>query len=415
VPQAGANADAPPTAPAARAAPLIVLLSIAFGLVFLVRNATDYLAPFLVADLHLGARHIGLLSATFALAWAASGWLVPALMTHTAATRHWLPAAVFMTALSCFGSWLADGFGALLACRVLAGAAGGPALPLIQGAVARELGTQHRGLHMGLIQGLGGSLIAAILGPLAVIPMGQQLGWRTTMLLLAAGISVLAIVLRLTLPPLSGHNAPGSTSDASGNTATATERRRNLLLCCAIGGLLVGWLVLNVTFFPLYLYQVKQLDADSIGFVMSCFGAGSFAGVLVLPALSDRWSRRATLVIGAGIGLIAPLALLQMQVLDWRLSALVFIGSFAGGCFPLFLAVVPSESVAPARIAASVGLVQAWCEIAGGVIAPACLGWLGDRVGLQAPIIASLLACPMAAVLALLLRDDRTVVHLNRG
>jgi hypothetical protein len=46
----------------------------------------------------------------------------------------------------------------------------------------------------------------------------------------------------------------------------------------------------------------------------------------------------------------------------------------AGGCLLLFLAVIPSESVRASQIATSVGIVQAACEIAGGVVAPALLG-----------------------------------------
>ena len=388
--------NAKPT-PAARILPLLAL---AFGLVFLVRYVIGYLAPAMVAELHMDAGELGLLSAAFALAWAFAGWLVPVVAARDGSPRHWLAATTLLLSLSCLGSAMAGGLYALIACRVLAGAAGGPAMPLIQGIVAHHLDARHRGLHMGLIQGVGGSVLAGILGPLLLIPAGQYLGWRTTMLALGAGLAACSLGLRLSLPPL---QVTTSREEASAATAAASPMpaTRNLGLCCAIGGLLVGWLILNTTFFPLYMAQVRNFGSGEIGTVMSSMGAGSLVGVLLLPWLSDKLGRRPILALASLMGVLAPWALLHFGHVAAPMLLLLFAGSLAGGCFPLFIAVIPSESVPARRIAASVGLVQAACEIVGGVVAPALFGGLAVSHGLSTPLLAAMVACPLAAILAL--------------
>jgi predicted MFS family arabinose efflux permease len=397
-------------APTRRPSLFVFLLAVAFGSTFLVRFTTGYLAPDMVRELGLGARHIGLLSAVFAFAWAATGWLLPALTVRDTTRRHWLAASVFMLALSCLGSWMAYDLYALLACRVLAGAAGGPVLPLIQSAVAQHLDPRHRGLYMGMIQGFGGSLLAAILGPLIIIQIGHDYGWRTAMLLLGVVVAACSLGLRMALPALNLVPVPARAESHTEQLPvkfTPRAATRNLTLCCIAGSLLVGWLILNTTFFPLYLSTEKHVDKHSIGVVMSWLGVGSFVGLLAVPWLADLLGRRYVLAFAAMLGTLAPWALLRFSQVGWPMLSLVFVGSLAGGCFPLVLAVVPSESVQATRVAISVGIVQAACEIAGGMFAPALLGWSADIHGIAVPLFGSLLACPLAAFVALAL--DETV------
>lgn len=390
---------------------VVPILALVFGLVFLGRFIVGFLGPYMLPDLGMGAGEIGLLSAAFGMAWAAAGWLVPAIAARDAVHRHWLAATLLLLALSCFGSWMAQGLPALLACRVLAGAAGGPAMPLAQGIVAQHLDARHRGLHMGIIQGMGGGVLAGILGPLVLIPSGQHLGWRMTLLALAACIAACSLLVWRVLPPTQA----AGILDVPASTAGEPARpgRRNLWLCCAIGGLLVGWLILNTTFLPLYLAQVKHLNGVQIGTVVSAMGAGSLVGVLLLPWLSDTLGRRPVLAAAAAAGSLAPWGLMHFDQMGAAMLLLAFTGSLAGGCFPLFIGVIPSESVPAERVATSVGLVQAACEILGGILAPALFGWLAASHGLSIPLLAAAIACPVAAMLALAITEPapRRMAH----
>jgi fucose permease len=93
--------------------------------------------------------------------------------------------------------------------------------------------------------------------------------------------------------------------------------------------------------------------------------------------------------------------LLHFSQVGWPLLALVFVGSSTGGCFPQFLAAVPSESIQAPGVAVSAGKNRAVSELTGGMHAPALLGWSADHQGITVPLFDSLLACPLAAFVAL--------------
>lgn len=384
---------------------LMAPLAASFGVIFLTRFATGYLGPAINAELNVGPRELGLLSAAFAAAWSLSGWLVPSRLGHRVSNLSWLGAPLAAIALSCIGTGYAGGLVSLLLLRLLAGAGGGPALPFIQSLVASRLSERRRGLHMGLIQGIGGGLIASMLGPILLARADLVGGWRGAMVLL--GIVAGAFAAYCALAPGMNVPTPGVANDDCHAELTASRSRipRNVWICAAIGSLMLGWLVINTTFYPLYMSKVLRLDSHQVGWIMSLNGAGSLIGMIAIPWMSDFIGRRRALFLAASLGALAPLALLVSRQYGLQLAVMMFAGSLAGGSFPLFLAVIPSEAVAPGDIARGVGTVQAIAEIAGGTIAPAALGLLAGEYGMAVPVVAGVLVCPVAAFAALLLRD----------
>jgi MFS family permease len=294
----------------------------------------------------------------------------------------------------------------------MAGCAGGPALPLIQQAVAVRLDAQRRGQYMGWVQGLGGGLLAAIVGPIAFVPLANAAGWKAALLVLAAGAVVLAFAIAQASLPRRASDTRSTRSPAPDNTAQtprhyASDMSGNSAVCAIVGGLMVGWLVLGTTFFPLYLEAVGGLSTGDMSRTMAVVGAGGLFGLLTIPRLSDRFGRRAVLVLGALLGCASPLALLLPELSLNAQRLFMFAGSAAGGTFPLFLAVIPSESGPGVRIAQRVGIVQAASELSGGVLAPLLAGWLADRHGLRSAVLLAALAPLAAGIAALGVRNVR--------
>ena len=86
---------------------------------------------------------------------------------------------------------------------------------------------------------------------------------------------------------------------------------------------------------------------------------------------------------------------------------LLFIGWSGTGAFPIFMGVVPGETVSRSLAATSMGLVVCIGELIGGVGVPPLAGWIADRtsLGLQAPVIV-LGACAFCGgVAALFLKE----------
>lgn len=62
-------------------------------------------------------------------------------------------------------------------------------------------------------------------------------------------------------------------------------------------------------------------------------------------------------------------------------------GIFGFGIAPLFLAVIPSESVPPTMTGAAVGVPTGVSELVGGVLMPVVAGGLADVYGLAVPMM----------------------------
>jgi ACS family hexuronate transporter-like MFS transporter len=205
--------------------------------------------------------------------------------------------------------------------------------------------------------------------------------------------------------------APSAQAAAAGPGAArasslwVTLAERNVLLCAIIGVLLVSYLVLCWAFMPLYLTRVRHYDPQTMGWLMGALGISATLGAFVISALSDRLGRRPLLIVMPLIAVILPLGAMYFEGSVWVLAAIFFVGWGVNGVFPLFMATVPSESVAPHHMATALGICMGTGEILGGVLAPYVAGSVADVAGLQAPLWMMLGVAIAAAVLALGLRE----------
>jgi ACS family hexuronate transporter-like MFS transporter len=182
-----------------------------------------------------------------------------------------------------------------------------------------------------------------------------------------------------------------------------------------MGVLLVAYLVLCWAFMPLYLTQVRQYDAQTMGWLMGTLGISATIGAFAISALSDRVGRRPLLIIMPLIAVILPLGAMYYEGSVWGLAAIFFVGWGVNGIFPLFMGTVPSESVSPRHMATALGICMGTGEILGGVLAPSLAGTLADRVGLQAPLWMMLGVTVAGALLAFGLRETAPRVLTRRG
>jgi MFS family permease len=112
------------------------------------------------------------------------------------------------------------------------------------------------------------------------------------------------------------------------------------------------------------------------------------------------------LLIGCLGGALAPLAVLFIHGSFELLAVGLFIGWLIGGAAgPLYVAIIPTESISPALSATAVAFSLAFGEIIGGVIAPAAAGRVADATSLAAPFWISFACALISAVLTLFLTE----------
>lgn len=393
--------------PAGTAAPVsrrteivvLILLSLVNGIVALDRLAVNFLSPFIVRDLGLSNTQLGLLSSALSGAISVSGLLFSAWADRTGRHKPVLIWVLVAFSLLSGGAGIATGFATLFVARLLLGVAEGPLVPLAQTIMGAASHPARRGFNMGAMQITGAFLIGAMAGPIVTVHVAERIGWQGAFFATAVPGLLIAVLVALFVPGTAAlaRGAQAATAPtAPPPSIFALLRSRNLVICMAIAALFTAWLTIQNVFMPRYLTETIGHSAATMSWLLSLSGFGGLAGGLLLPALSDRLGRKPLVIAGGFFCVLVPLALLIVPGNPVLLGALLALGGITVGCAPLVLAVIPSESVPPARVATAVAMSFSSAELLGGMLSPPIAGWAADSWGLRAPFyldIALALAC----------------------
>lgn len=400
------GAEPPPTrlTSSSYQAGLVALLSVNFGIVFFDRNALSFLMPFVLRDLGLSNTQVGMLASALSLTWAGAAFGIGFVSDRTGSRKALLIGATLVFSACSFLSGMATSFATLLLARLLMGAAEGGVMPISQVLVSEEVRPERRGLAMGVTQNFGSNLLGSFAAPVLLAAFATHAGWRHAFFL--AGVPGLVAALLIWRYVREHRASSGSRSphDRSGSLAQAFSER-NVLICAAMGVLLVSYLVICWAFMPLYLTQLRGFDPQTAGWLMGALGVSATVGSFLISGLSDRFGRRPLMIAMPLVGVILPLGALFYSGSVWMLAALFFVGWGLNGIFPLFMATVPSESVDPLHRAAALGLCMGTGEILGGVLSPSIAGIVADHMGLSAPLWLMLGLTVVAGLLAAGLRE----------
>jgi MFS family permease len=152
---------------------------------------------------------------------------------------------------------------------------------------------------------------------------------------------------------------------------------------------------------PVYLVQNLAMDKTTMSWLMSMWGLPSMLYAFLIPGTSDLMGRRPVVIAMGAISALIPLSVLFFRGAVWPLFLMFGLGAGVSGIYPLVMATVPSETVAPAGLATAMGLTMGLGEIVGGVLSPEVAGLLADSFGPRA-IVWVLLALSAALILCAL-------------
>ncbi len=393
---------------------LAALLSINFGIVFFDRNASNFLMPFIQPDLHLSNKEVGMLAGALSLTWAIAAFGIGLVSDKTGSRKGLLILATLAFSVCSFLTGIAASFATMLGARLLMGVAEGGIMPVSMSLIASEVEPRHRGLAMGVTQNFGSNLFGSFFAPVLLVAFATAFGWRHAFFLAGAPGLLTAVLMWLYVREAPVPPAPAESGAKPANSLWAVLSERNVVLCAIIGVLLVSYLVLCWAFMPLYLTVVRHYDKQTMGWLMGALGISATIGAFAISALSDRIGRRPLLIVMPLIAVILPLGAMYFEGSVWVLAAIFFVGWGVNGVFPLFMATVPSESVAPHHVATALGICMGTGEILGGVLAPSYAGSVADGAGLQAPLWIMLGVAVAAALLALGLKETAPRVLARR-
>lgn len=386
---------------------LVTLLSANFGILFLDRNALGFLIDFVKEDIQLDNARIGLLSSALAFAWAISGFLVGRWSDRLERRKIIIVVATVAFSLCSVFSSFATSFGMLLAARLLMGLAEGGVLPVSQSLVMAAVPPARRGLSMGLMQNFGSQLIGSFVAPVLLTAVALAYGWRNAFLVAGIpGLICACLILWFVKDP--PRTSPPAKAAADGRNLSALQvlRRRNIWVCALIAVLMVSYLFVCLTFMKLFLVEVRGFETTVAAGLIGALGLSAIVSSFLVPGLSDRFGRRPIMVLTPMVGIVLPLAAMYWQGPTWSLAALFMIGWLPLGCFPLFMAAIPSEAVEPRQMATALGVVMGLGEILGGVLGPYGAGLAADAAGLGVTLWIMIALAVGSAALALLLKES---------
>jgi MFS family permease len=382
---------------------LLLLLAFTFGVAFFDRNAINYLMPFIIDELQLNNFQIGMIGSGMAVAWALAAYLIAAWSDRTGVRKPFLLVTVVVFSLCSVISGLAGVFLVLLMARVIMGMAEGPILPVSLAIMNSESTPGRRGVNAGILQTFFGSLLGSTVAPLLVVFLAELYGWRVTFYLAGVpGLICALLIWKLVREPIVKKERQADYA-APGINPIKMLSVHNVLLCSLISCCMVAWYLLVVIFAPLIFTELRGYSAVEMSRLMAVTGICTVIGGFLLPGISDRIGRKPVMVVFCFVSMLAPLAALYFSGPLWILGMLFFIGWSGSATFPLFMGVIPSESVEPGFIATAMGLVVCFGELTGGALAPVLSGFAADQTSLAAPALIAAGCALVAGILSMFL------------
>jgi MFS family permease len=388
---------------------LLLLLGFSFGVAFFDRTAGPVLVPFINKDIPLTNTQISLISSSLSFAWAIGAYVIARWSDARGSRKPFLLAFLIIFSACSFLAGFAPSFGVLVLSRFIMGLVEGPFLPVCLAIMMLESSEHRRGVNAGVMQNFFAAILGQTVTPLLLGAVAQAFGWRSAFFI--AGVPgllcALAVMFWVREPPKPSAVTPAARTGEPDDQPTlgllAMVRVRNIALCCAISAFLVGWMILGWAFFPHYFADVLHLPPGTSGFLLSTLGIASAVSGFGAPALSDRLGRKPIMIAFCLAGVITPLAVLYFQGPPMMLAALMFIGWTATGAFPLFMGVIPGESIARKYAASAMGLVVCVGEILGGTAIVSAAGPLADRWGDTVPLFMQVGCAVIGGLLCLFL------------
>lgn len=361
---------------------VLVLLGLAFGFAYFDRMALTFLAPFVQADLNLSNEQVGWANSGLSATWALGAFLIGRWSDAIGRRKPFLIGALVLFSVCSVLSGLATSFSSLLAARIVMGAAEGPFLPICLAIMAVASSPGRQALNAGVVQNVFGPIVGTSLASYALVRIAEAYDWHAAFFIAGIPGLILAVLIWRFVdePPQAPSDKP-----AGGGSLLRFDLlgRRNIWLCALVSVGAVGSIVVGSIFMPLYLAGPRGYDSLTWSNIMTIIGVCPAVGAIVVALLSDRIGRKTPLVVFAFLMVLAPAALLWFDGPVVALTLLMFVSWMGLGTFPLFMGVIPTETVGRAQAATAMGLVVMIGELTGGVFGPPIAGRLADLYGLE--------------------------------
>jgi len=384
---------------------LVLIMFFAAGIVFLDRFGITYLFPQIGAEFHLDNAQLASLTSITAVTWAVSSLLFSVISDRLGGKNKIIiisSLVLFSAAVLVVG--LAPNFGTLLLLRAVIGFCEGPALPLIQGAVARASSPHRVGRNLGIVIA-GTTVIGGAFAPTIMIGLASAYGWRGAFPIVAAPGILIAILVAIFMKKTTATGAAESPRVKASDFGKVLVNRNALL--ALIGTAVCIFEVLGVTTFQTTYLAKAGMSSSELTLVLTISGILAAIGTVFSPALSDRIGRKPALFIsGICLGLM-PLAMLLFAHNVPLLLVSLAVQIMGAGSLPLLTFIIPADSVPKELTATAFAIQVAIGETLGGILGPLVGGQVADaNHSVGAAMVLYAIVPIVVVVLSLLIKES---------
>ncbi len=291
------------------------------------------------------------------------------------------------------------------------GFAEGPVLPLAQSVMAMHPPKNDAALTWVLCKVLAATYWVLCWHPLVLVALATNFGWRKAFFI--AGIPGLILAL-LCFFIIKESPAKITTQQKSKASIADLLKYHNVWMALLLSCCMMTWMFAQITFLPKYLVAEKHFSEADMGKTMAVFGLASLIWGAVVPGLSDKLGRKPVVIFFFLLSMLMPLGVVYGGMDFGSLAPLLLFGAITMGCYPIVLAIIPTETVPRQYLAQTMGFVMGIGELVGGFAAPAIAGWSADVFGLRAPFFIAAGAACIAGLLALLLIETAPIKKKQR-
>jgi MFS family permease len=241
---------------------------------------------------------------------------------------------------------------------------------------------KHRSLAVSLVS-IGGGVAPMVMTPFATVLIGAY-GWRSAMLMIALGVSVVVIATAMLLRPAPAAPAAGPAASQAGTATPATASPWAALRT-------PQFLVLAVTFFlccaahsgPIFhtvsYAEICGASALAAASIYSVEGVAGLFGRVIFGLLADRVGVKRVIVGGLALQAVGIYSYIFVSGLgDFYIRALI-LGMAYGGVMPLY-AILARSYFSQGVMGTVLGAATMTSSI-GMAFGPVGGGWLFDHFG----------------------------------
>ncbi|KOF10766.1 hypothetical protein AC739_07195 [Planococcus glaciei] len=343
---------------------LVMLFFVAWGFLYLDRQAISMLMPMIIEDIALNNTKIGQINMWQTIGFAISAPVFAILSDRLGHKKKILFWATLVTSILALITMFAGSFNYLLIVRTLLGASEGIILPISISMLAAVSRPTTLGRNMGLVYA-GAAVIGVAIGPVVVTQLGELFDWRYAFLFVSlpsfiAAMLMLKVVKEVEVSPLA----------AEANTVTVSSilsglKNRNILICTLISVFCMGAMWTFNSFLPLYLTQISQLSITQMGIVFSLFGLLTIVWQIFIPYSSDKIGRKPAMTGYLAMAMVTPLVLFIFPNSAASLVILVLFGGIILAMNTIYQSIIPVESVSPLVMASANALIMGVGELIG--------------------------------------------------